>query len=633
MKKAKTGLGAVIKWIGVTVLLCSCSAESKEGVWLNHDPAVKYVGQQRCISCHDDIHASFKETGMGRSFYKPDPLQMIESFGPEVAVTDVHSGYQYHPFWKGKEMFLLEFRMERNDTVYRRTEKIDYIVGSGHQTRSYLLDRGGFFYEAPITWYVQAGKWDLSPGYEQGKNSRFSREIGLECMACHNSRPDFAVGTENFFRSVGQGIDCESCHGPGELHIRKMEAGQEADVGLEADPSIVNPARLPVALQFDVCMQCHLQGLNVYQPGKSILDFRPGMPLTSVMNVVVEEPTESESFGIASHAQRLMESTCFIQSGEKLTCTTCHDPHHSLKTNTHDAYRNSCLSCHSEGKKMCSERAELRNSSNDNCAGCHMRKGGTSDIPHVTFTDHRIRILSDSTPPAVSSGMLKLICATQKQAPDDIMARAWLLYFERNSPDPALLERVEGKLGEGNHFEKASLHYYKGRYEEALREINVAVQAFPDDAWIAFRKGEILEALGRVAEASAVYAEAFRKHPDAVDAGLKSGVLRLKSAAGNEKALAECRELFGQLLRRKPFDEKILSNLGFTEMNQGDFKLAESHFRQALQTDPDYLLARENLVLMLAHEHRMAEARAELALLIAQHPGYPKIRLMQDLVK
>ena len=49
--------------------------------------------------------------------------------------------------------------------------------------------------------------------------------MGLECIACHNAYPDFVLGSENKYTAIPTGIDCERCHGPGELHVEKIKMG------------------------------------------------------------------------------------------------------------------------------------------------------------------------------------------------------------------------------------------------------------------------------------------------------------------------------------------------------------------------------------------------------------------------
>ena len=41
-------------------------------------------------------------------------------------------------------------------------------------------------------------------------------------MTCHNAYPDFVLGSTNKFNKIPKGIDCERCHGPGELHVNSI---------------------------------------------------------------------------------------------------------------------------------------------------------------------------------------------------------------------------------------------------------------------------------------------------------------------------------------------------------------------------------------------------------------------------
>ena len=150
-------------------------------------------------------------------------------------------------FGRQDSLYIKEFRLgeESKDTVYQRNQYVKYIVGSGQHTNSHIFDDNGFLYQAPITFYTQKGIWDLAPGFEGGFSSRFNRMIGLECMTCHNALPNFVQGSENKYLKVPNGINCERCHGPGELHVKEKLANNIIDTSKYVDYTIVNPKRLP----------------------------------------------------------------------------------------------------------------------------------------------------------------------------------------------------------------------------------------------------------------------------------------------------------------------------------------------------------------------------------------------------
>jgi hypothetical protein len=227
-------------------LFCSesPSVNKTSETYLNHNDTVKYVGIETCRSCHNDIYKTFIQTGMGQSFDKASGEKSAADFSKKHLVYDKYKDLYYMPSKQGDEIFITEFRLSGKDTLYKRVEKVDYIVGSGQHTNSHLMDINGYVYQMPLTWYAQKGKWDLPPGFENGHNVRFNRAIGVECMSCHNALPQFEKNSTNKFVTIPQGIDCERCHGPGELHVKEKLAGKRVDTAIQIDYTIVNPKKL-----------------------------------------------------------------------------------------------------------------------------------------------------------------------------------------------------------------------------------------------------------------------------------------------------------------------------------------------------------------------------------------------------
>ncbi|MBA3706732.1 MAG: hypothetical protein H0W84_12775, partial [Bacteroidetes bacterium] len=243
--------------------------------YLNHSDTAYYVGMSQCKLCHQGIYNSFIETGMGKSFEHSSKQKSSAKFDEHAIIYDKYSDFYYHPYWDGDSMKMMEFRLKGKsarmdevicsggDTIFKRIENIDFIVGSGQHTNSHITNTNGYLHQMPMTFYTQKGEWHLPPGFENGFNTRFSRKIGLECMSCHNSFPAFVEGSENKFNALPEGISCERCHGPGSIHVQQRSTGSRIDTSKYIDYSIVNPGKLPIDIQFDVCQRCHLQGNTV----------------------------------------------------------------------------------------------------------------------------------------------------------------------------------------------------------------------------------------------------------------------------------------------------------------------------------------------------------------------------------
>lgn len=582
------------------VIFAHCSLRSTTYAALKKE--TNYMGNTTCQSCHKRIFESYQETGMGKSYYRPSKENIIEKFDNQSVVYDSALNFSYFPFWENDSMYVMEFRLQGKDTLYKRTEKIDFIVGSGHQTRSYILVRNDYHYEVPITWYVSKGIWDLSPGYEKGGNARFSREIGEECMACHTGNFEFLAGSKNQFRKVDMGIDCERCHGPAEAHIARMAAGDEVDVSKEIDYSIVNPKKLPIQAQFDVCQQCHLQGTNVLKNAKSVRDFRPSMALNTVYEVFIPESKDPNSFGIASHADRLQQSKCFLQSNGKLVCTTCHDPHKSIAKTDSAVYIKQCQACHTQ--KTCKASPAVQATKGGNCITCHLPKGGTSDIPHVNFHDHKIRVVQENEtqkkPEEVKNAkeFVALLAVNRTENNDDIVGKAHLQYFETIFKHENYLNVASQKLSPNSLYEKARLLFYQKQYDAANQQVQNLLRKEDENVLALFLAGEIAEAKGEYETAFNYYQKAYKLNQLSIEAGLKAVVMLLKYKQGDMNVLPNAQNRLEALLRQKPFDEKIWANYGFVLMNQRKFPEAEKALSTAINQNPDYIQALENMVLL-----------------------------------
>lgn len=376
---------------------------SKNYPFLNAHDTVDYVGKETCKGCHADIYHTFVETGMGRSFHTAERKYSAADFEGVKPVFDAKNNFYYYPFWRNSELFIQEFRLSNSsgDTVHNRIEKITHIIGSGQHTNSHFWTDGKHLYQAPLTFYTQERKWDLPPGFEHF-NSRFSRKIDIECMSCHTGMPKVTKGSTNIFERLPLGIDCERCHGPGELHVNQKRAGIIVDTSKSADYSIVNPKRLPYQLQVDICQRCHLQGNNVLKRGKQFTDFIPGMHLDSIFTVFMPKTEKGSAFVMAGQAERFQQSACFLGSNKNIkaynpqlnsTCINCHNPHVSVKNTRIQQFNQTCFNCHHENSK----RSKLRHckssmgAAGSNCVKCHMPASNTRDIPHVTVHDHKIQ--------------------------------------------------------------------------------------------------------------------------------------------------------------------------------------------------------------------------------------------------
>ncbi|WP_245538570.1 tetratricopeptide repeat protein [Saprospira grandis] len=621
------------KWIymlgfALALLLVYCSGGAEEkGVSADHrfrnlGDSATYVGMTSCQSCHGNVHQSYVKTGMGRSFAKAHQANSAADWAGHQSIFDTASQYYYLPFARDSQLYVLEYRLgPEGDTTHKRLEQISYIIGSGHHTNSHLINRNGYVYQAPVTYYTQDGRWDLAPGFEEGQNSRFDRLIAHECLTCHNHLPKAEEGGLNKYLEMPEGIECERCHGPGSIHVKEKLAGLIVDTSKQIDYSIVNPRHLSRELQMDLCQRCHLQGVAVLNPGKSFYDFKPGMPLSSVMQVFLPRFSNSDKrFIMASQADRLRLSPCYLKS-EELSCISCHNPHHDVKSRTENRYNESCLSCHAPtAPNFCSVEPAKRLEKQDDCVSCHMPRSGSIDIPHVTITDHNISKATARSAMALTqeeteevAAFLGLACLS-KDSPSNLdMARGYLALYDKFMGQSAVLDSARYYLDqekEENELQrqtKIHLLFAAGRYT-ALEELALQAKAAEEkDAWTAYRLGEACYRQQNWAKALPFFSQAVALLPYHLDFREKLGVCYARLGQ-----TAKAEQLFQEVLledRKRPL---TYANLGFIAAQKGNFKRAHYFYDKALDLDPLQESAVFNKAALSVREGNKAAAKALL---------------------
>lgn len=354
----------------------------------NADPEVAYIGTERCAACHREAKASYLHTAHSVALAELN----IDSEPPGGEFDDPNTQKHYRSYRKDGRLHHEEsIRDSAGQPLILCDLPVKYVIGSGHFSRSYIIEREGFLFQSPITWYRAPQAWKLSPGYD-GLNRGFSRSVEMRCLFCHAGRVEAIENSPQRVALPSLAIDCERCHGPGELHARKWQGVvATAQKHSERDDTIFNPANFDRQLGEDVCAQCHLQSAaTVARRGRRLTDFRPGQKLSDYVAHYVPQSPNLE-MKVVGHVEQLRLSRCY-QADQRMTCLTCHDPHaEDAPAERKLRFRETCLTCHTD--QSCRAPVENRRAPavQDDCIQCHMPRGPT-DIPHLAFTHHRIGI-------------------------------------------------------------------------------------------------------------------------------------------------------------------------------------------------------------------------------------------------
>ncbi len=589
-----------------------------------------YVAAGVCANCHQDIAETYRKTGMGRSLFVPTTGNMVEDYAHANTIFHQPSGLRYTMIERNGEFFerRSEAGFDGKETNVME-ERIDYVIGSGNHSRSYLHRApDGQLIELPVSWYSEKhGYWAMSPGYDWKGQKDFRRAITGECMFCHNGYPQADAGLERsiFPEKLPQGIDCQRCHGPGRAHVKAALSGRASPELVRS--TIVNPGRLGRDRQLEVCMECHLK-TSFHEPNeerafdRAVFSYRPGQPLEDFK--LYFEPVGHENddnFEIDHAAYRLRMSACFRNS--QMTCLTCHDPHDIPRgPEAAKHYTEVCLSCH----QGVAHTVALPPAST--CLTCHMPKRRTNDAVHVVMTDHFIRRIqpkrdllapiAETIAPEGSFTKVALyypaeapatpeaeISMAEAQVNDNGIPRlqALLERYQPNSPEPYLV-LADAYDRAGNNKEVAQW----SRQALAKREN--------------FRPGVVklapaLFALHQDAQATKVLEEAVAQYP--TDDLLLSD---LGNAYMRQGEIAQASAMLDRAVHANPERSETHNLLGVVAVRQGDRTAGEHEFREALRCQPDFPEARDNLGSLLAEEHNYAEAEFQFEKAIEANAGF-----------
>jgi hypothetical protein len=571
----------------------------------NVHPQVRYVGDRACAGCHTEIAETYRHHPMGRALAPVETASPIERYDAKAN----------NPFRAGQ----LSYTVERRGARVRHREsagpvalqvEVAFALGSGARARSYLIDRDGYLFQSPVTWYPHARRWELSPSYEQ-RNQHFNRPITPGCLFCHANFAEHVPHTVNRYRPPifrGHAIGCERCHGPGELHVRRHTDGEAFT---PPDETIVNPAKLEHSLREAVCQQCHLQGeQRVLVRGRADFDYRPGLPLQLFAVDFVDARDRGAEAKFVGTVEQMVGSRCYGASRDpkKLGCASCHDAHkHPAPAERVAHYRGRCLQCHTEASCRLPPAARRQKSKDDSCIECHMPRAG-SEVNHTSITDHRVPRRADPVQLAAKRH--------SPPGPDDLVP------FHAGPSDNAM-SRAHGLAL------MAMLN--TGPPDDVARRF--AAKALPmleralgndDDPPAREARGDALLWLGRHEEALSAYVQVLLQAPESESTLDRAGTLSLTT---NQPRAA--RSFYERAVRVNPYRWHHHEALARASFRLGEWQRAAGECRQALELHPANTATRSLLVqcLLAAGDREQAAAEYETIRRLTPEDRRERLRL------
>jgi len=484
------------------------------------------IADASCDRCHEKIYRSYLATPMANASGAAGEKLMPGTFTHQTSDIQYTIGEP-----EGKPT--IAWRDLRHPGISGQFEP-GYFLGSGHLGTTWVYSVDRYLFESPVAWYAASHGYDMKPGLEAATAMPASLPMQSGCLRCHMSAVQPSdPGTINRYTELAflhTGITCEACHGDAARHV--ASGGKAA---------VVNPVQLKPELRDAVCISCHLEGdVTVERAGHQVLDYRPGQAIADYLAYYVYAKNNLTARGV-SEVEQLSQSTCKRMSGDKMSCTSCHDPHYSPAPSDRVAFfRGKCLACHTGA-----EFARSHHPENSDCTSCHMPHNGAQNIPHVAWTDHRILRVREVAPvPAGTDVKNELVPIFSPGATDrDLGMAYYLALLEGNrAAEPeawSLLQAQKQNLSE----DKAALNALgilsveRGDETEAQAEFRRVIMLDPTNLTSLSNLGTLLAKEGKLTEAARVLHQAFDPNRDV--AGLAMNLARVECTVGDGAAVKQ----------------------------------------------------------------------------------------------
>jgi predicted CXXCH cytochrome family protein len=419
----------------------------------------------------------------------------------------------------------------KKDVAVSGEYPLSYFLGSGHLGTTYLYEINRYLFESPVAWYAASHGYDMKPGLAEMKEMPPALPMESNCLRCHMSAVEHSdPGTINRYSGLPfqhAGITCEACHGDAQRHV---SSGGKA--------AVVNPARLDADRRDSVCISCHLEGdVSVERAAHSALDYRPGNSISDYLAFYVYSGNSLTARGV-SEVEQLAQSTCKRMSGDKMSCTSCHDAHFTPSPEQRAAFfRTKCLACHSQPEFAASHHPE-----NPDCTSCHMRHTGAENIPHVAWTDHRILRLpasSEAVTEHPQSAELSPVLSPGATRRDLAMAYYQALLEGNRSVEPTAWKLLQEQRTAIGNDEKALdafglLSAERGESQDAEEAFQQVLKLDPRDLTALSNLGILRAKQGKLQASIALLQPAFDANKDI--AGLAMNLARVQCMAGDAAA-------------------------------------------------------------------------------------------------
>ncbi len=357
-------------------------------------PAVagRFVGSVRCRQCHERFYELWAPSHHGLAM-QPYSAEFARAH-LMVSDQDIEiDELSYRAFTGPDEGYVREQGPNRETRL-----RIAHVLG-GKNVYYFLTPMGrGRLQTLPLAYDVREKQWfDTAasgvrhfPGVEPDAPVHWTDPLytfNTSCYSCHVSQlsRNYDLETDTYYTEwVEPGINCETCHGPAEEHVKIFERAEEAGTkpkGL----GLISTGSFSAEQMNSMCNSCHAKMSPMtasFVPGEKYFDH---FDLITLENPDFHPDGRDLGENYTMTGWRM--SPC--AKGGKLDCMHCHTSSGRYRFTEPDKANAACLPCHqAKVETVVTHSHHEQGSDGARCVSCHMPM---TRFAHMNRTDHSMR--------------------------------------------------------------------------------------------------------------------------------------------------------------------------------------------------------------------------------------------------
>jgi len=624
----------------LTILfLASCSNEKFDSIaGINSSAPGGYAGSVSCRECHEKFYklwsASFH--GLAMQPYTKEFAQ--KNLLPQTKGLNV----------KGSDY---RFDVEKGVMIERSAKghsnySVEHVMGGKYVYFFLTPMEKGRLQVLPVSYDVRKKIWyDTTSSFIRHFTDGTDRPVDWKsplltfntaCYGCHVSQlsTNYDPETDSYKTVWAEpGINCETCHGPGQEHNK---IAKETPSGTPLRELRIISTKTMTPTQRDAtCATCHTKG------GPITKRFTPGEQYFDHYDLVtLEHPDfypDGRDLGENYTYTLWLMSPC-VKSGA-LECLHCHTSSGRYRFKT-EKFNDACMPCHEQKvKNLEAHTHHAPDGEAGKCIACHMAQ---TEFARMTRSDHSMRPPMPAATIVFGSPNACNICHTDKNAQwADTFVRKWrtrdyqapvldvsrLIQNARKSDWDRLNDMLSYITGKNRDeiYATSLIRLLRASNDPAI--LPAMIKASKDTSPL-IRSAAIeslglipsMEGLREIIKATGDEYRLVRVHAAGTLAGFQEVIARIQISEKEKKNMEKAKEELLFFLISRPDQWSSHYNMGNYHLESGDIPAALSSYRKALRLEPSSVPVMVNQSMAYARNGQNQKAEESLRKALGTEP-------------